>query len=197
MKKLLSLILAVVFLSMPLVTFASETDDKAEIFLSIYDDTKDKYIVSNIKLYVDSSVSVTDTLKALQEQELIENYSESSGKPFAISLKNSTLTNTGDSQIYAKKNGLLLKDDQYLLKVENGDIIEWIYGIPDKSFSKDEQTQNVLSTELSIFTDEYKESLEQGCDYLVLSDKKDEFYYIALSCANKMPDSKKNKLSFK
>ena len=189
MKKFLSLFLAaaLLFAVLPVAATNSSNTKNTDFFISIYDDTKKQYLVTNTLLSAsDDTLYVADTLDVLKRNGIIENYKKSDKQITDISLNGNIIKNSGDNIIYVKKNGKILTAQEYLLKVTAGDIIEWIYGAPASGVSASIDSQKTTAT--FDFTAEYKSALERACEYLLLNNKSDS--YIALGIAGKSSDLK-------
>ncbi|MEG0692460.1 MAG: prenyltransferase/squalene oxidase repeat-containing protein [Oscillospiraceae bacterium] len=201
MKKIISMLLVVVLLLgifVPTV-FAVEGElDEYSFFISIYNDMDQTYLVPNTKMTVKGKTTILQLLDLLKSEELIIDYSAKDNKLKWIELEDKTIPATiSDSEsavFYMKRNGQKQATDAINGVVENGDIIEWIYGRVESQVYVPENTETSTQIQPRPQTTHWSEDAQKamigGCEFLTLNQENSDFYIVSLGCAGKTADVK-------
>lgn len=181
------------------VSTSSEDNERIAVFISIYNDVLHEFYLSNTKIELSAGASEKDALSALKESGTISEYTLTDGVTTSITsitLNDGTELKTmppPDSQVfYFKQNGVVKSTQENNLTLQEGDILEVIYGekiktvvIPTESGG---EAEAVASASPVVWDEALQEILSESCDYLNLVAEADVSYLVALGCAGRSPD---------
>lgn len=201
MKRIVSVLLIVISTVLLLtsnINAADNTANECSFFISIYNDINQTFALENTKITTDSKLTVIKTLDILKEKQLISDFTLNENELISIKVdddKIDSLTSSTKTEIfYTKLNGKKLAIDDADYVIQNGDIIEWIYGDISEKIYIPENIEKVVQTKASSqtlqWTDDAQSSIESGCEFLTLNQELSENYIIALGCSGKSADVK-------
>ncbi|MFZ2539032.1 MAG: prenyltransferase/squalene oxidase repeat-containing protein [Oscillospiraceae bacterium] len=203
MKKIISMMLVVVLALLAVVPTVFAADDQSNefsFFISIYNDIDQTNPVKNTKITAKSKTTVLQTLDLLKEKKLIVDYSVNNSIITSIELEDKTIETTsstaGSAAFYTKRTAGKKQTVALVNQViEDGDIIEWIYGYPAGRVYVPEKTENTTQVQTrpqtTHWTEDAQIAMEDGCEFLTLNQETSDFYIVALGCAGKTADVKK------
>ncbi len=203
MRKIISMMLVVVFVLlavMPTVFGAENQSNEYSFFISIYNDIDHTNPVKNTKITTKGTTTVLQTLDLLIEKKIIMGYFLNNDTITGIELKNSKIEIepwSPESPLFYTKKTTSKKQTVALLNevVENGDIIEWIYGYPvSKLYVPEVVAQSIQAhkrPQTTHWTDAAQRAMEDGTEFLTLNQEISDFYIVALGSVGKTADVKK------
>ncbi|MEG2814148.1 MAG: hypothetical protein RSA79_06065, partial [Oscillospiraceae bacterium] len=180
-----SLILILTIAIFPIFSiFAMPKQLNNTVFVSIYDDFSDEYIVKNTKIPISDGFSLELIMNKLVEGNLLKDFTILNNKlATVISQKNKKFQiSQNDNQItfFLKKNSILIEQDEAFLTAKEGDIFEFIYSPvsldknPSNSFSSIPASSN-SKTIKNNWTPELSDDLNSACEFLT-KNKYEGFY---------------------
>lgn len=183
---------------------SSEKASEESFYVSIYNERDRSFPVTNQKFTMNGRIAVIDTLELLKEEEFIEAYTVSDNVLTSLKLKESEIvapqTLPKAVGFYLKRNGVKQPAEAVNRLVENGDILEWIYGNiaeapdtvvsapPENTTDNNTTINNTPKTEY--WTEDIQKILLDSCEYLTLNQENSSYYIIALGSAGRTGDIK-------
>lgn len=205
-KKIVGVMLAMAFMLSIVHPVSAATAKKAtssdisndiSFYISIYNQETRSYAVENTKLTVSRRMTIIDSVELLKEQESIEGYTVKNNVLMSVNLKESVIETTDESfgikGFYMKRNGQTQPAEGVNRLIENGDIIEWIYGdlgLQSVVSAPTEEVASEVKGQTALWTDTIQEALADGCEFLTLNQETSTMYIIALGCSGKTADVK-------
>lgn len=198
MKKKLAVLLCAVllFAAFAPVTALADGENQLGFFISIYHDVEDRYIVENVRLETDSSLTILETIELLKSEGYISDYTLYGRQLDSVSWEeegaNYTVSIRGNHTYFVKRNGETLSGGQLASKVVQDDIIEWLYAEMDVysriDTSSAASTSSVVSTPAEHWSDTAAAAVNRACGWLQENQEDSTLYPVSMGCAGKNID---------
>lgn len=196
MKRLLCCLLA--FLLAATAVPVSAQPPSSGILCSIYDDTSKAYLVENTVLSSRDKPLLFLLFDLMVEEQLITEYVLLGDELESITLPDGQVIQTtgypANLQFSVKRNGMLVPVEERMeLQLEDGDIVEWIYGRPTNVHATPEDkpaegdTPSVQTPGAS-WSAQAQQAMRQGANFLNLHREESSSYIMAMSCAGQTAD---------
>ncbi len=220
MKRAAALLLGLaMLLSFTVHASASEGDEakrQVTFFISIYNDVKQQYVLENLSVtatgvtlyrtpallkgrgnivdYVQGADELLELRYPVTASEQAALLAEDSQGAESIPPPKSALLRANDvERFYLKRNGVVVTGENQYKYVRDGDVIEWIYGIPPNlPENKDTNSSGEVKVYLpdEYWTEDTANILKEACAWFSLNPGTDSLFLTALSSAGKTADQK-------